>query len=151
MLMVVCSVYPRKRDPVDPLPGRCGAVGVRLQVSGPDQILHAGAYSCVSLCIPRLLAAATASTLRLAEVSPSCSLIAFSSCMVLLPTMILPSGYWTLPGYMLCGCVLWDHGYANFREFQFRDCLIIPERPRSGLLRVVKTDPEAPFRYLEYR
>jgi hypothetical protein len=31
-----------------------------------------------------------------------------------------------------------------------RNCLIIPERTRSGLLRVVKTDPEAPFRYLEY-
>src|SRR5215204_408923 len=36
--------------------------------------------------MPRPSAAATASTLRLAEVSPSCPLIAFNSCMVLRPT-----------------------------------------------------------------
>jgi hypothetical protein len=32
-----------------------------------------------------------------------------------------------------------------------RNCLKIPERLRSELLRVVKTHPAAPFRYLEYR
>src|SRR5215204_7098053 len=36
--------------------------------------------------MPRPSAAATASTLRLAEASPSCPLIAFNSCMVLGPT-----------------------------------------------------------------
>src|SRR5215203_6473139 len=36
--------------------------------------------------MPRPPAAATASTLRLAEASPSCPLIAFNSCMVLGPT-----------------------------------------------------------------
>jgi hypothetical protein len=41
MLMVVCGVYPRKRDPVDPLRARCGAVRVRLQISGPYQIVQA--------------------------------------------------------------------------------------------------------------
>jgi hypothetical protein len=102
MLMVVCGVDPRKRDPVDPLRGRCGAVRGRLQVSGPDQILHAaGELVRVAVHTETVLAAATASTLRLAEVSPSCSLIAFSSCMVLSPTTLLPSGYWTPPGYML--------------------------------------------------
>src|SRR5829696_9209167 len=40
--------------------------------------------------MPRASAAATASTLRLAEVSPSCPLIAFNSCMVLGPTTSPP-------------------------------------------------------------
>ena len=31
-----------------------------------------------------------------------------------------------------------------------RNCLIIPEKPHFGLLGVVKMDPEAPFRYLDY-
>jgi len=38
---------------------------------------------------------------------------------------------------------------AKFAENLFRDCLKIPERPRSGLLRVFKMDLEAPFRHHE--
>src|SRR5688500_7921993 len=46
--------------------------------------------------MPRLLAAATASTVRLAEVSPSCSLITFNNCRLLSST--LTSQHPTPPG-----------------------------------------------------
>src|SRR5215210_6683463 len=42
--------------------------------------------SCVVVSMLRPSAAATASTLRLVEASPSCPLIAFNRCMVLGPT-----------------------------------------------------------------
>src|SRR5215218_4844146 len=41
MLMPVPSLQPGGRDPVQPPCGRCSGVGVRLQVSGPYEILHA--------------------------------------------------------------------------------------------------------------
>jgi hypothetical protein len=68
--------------------------------------------------------AASASTLRLAEVSPSCALIAFNSRMGLSPT-IVPERSTTL-GYTLCGCVGWEWGYANFRELRTGEVRRIP-------------------------
>src|SRR5215217_1221744 len=41
MLIAVRGIQPRKRDPVQSLCGRCSGVGVRLQVSGPYEILQA--------------------------------------------------------------------------------------------------------------
>jgi hypothetical protein len=35
---------------------------------------------------------------------------------------------------------------VNFAEFPFRNCLIIPEEPRFGVLGEAPTRPEAPFR-----
>src|SRR5918994_7948003 len=57
--------------------------------------------SRVPLSIPKLFAAATASTVRLAEVFPSCSLIAFKSCRVLSSTST--SKYSTPQRATLCG------------------------------------------------
>src|SRR5215216_4953029 len=41
MLVAVRGIQPGKSDPVEPLCGRCSGVGVRLQVSGPYEILQA--------------------------------------------------------------------------------------------------------------
>src|SRR5215217_392147 len=41
MLIAVRGIQPGKRDPVQPPCGRCRGVGVRLQVSGPYEILQA--------------------------------------------------------------------------------------------------------------
>src|SRR5215204_7665712 len=41
MLIAVRGIQPGKRDPVEPPCGRCRGVGVRLQVSGPYEILQA--------------------------------------------------------------------------------------------------------------
>ena len=70
MLIAVRGIQPGKRDPVQPLCGRCSGVGVRLQVSGPHEILQATVERAGSVD-PRASAAATASTLRLAEVPPA--------------------------------------------------------------------------------
>ena len=71
--------------------------------------------SRVPLCIRRLLAGACASTLRLAEVSPSYLLIAFNSCMVLSPTMTIALRILDATKvHALCGCAVWDQGYAYF-------------------------------------
>ena len=83
-----------------------------------------GPYSDVPLSIPRMSAAASAPTLRLAEVSPSCALIAFNSRMFLSPT-IVPERSTTL-GYTLCGYVGWEWGYANFRERRKGEVCRIP-------------------------
>src|SRR5688500_3084702 len=40
-LIAVRGIQPGKRDPVQPPCGRCSGVGVRLQVSGPYEILQA--------------------------------------------------------------------------------------------------------------
>src|ERR687894_1161187 len=54
--------------------------------------------------MPRLFAAAPASTMRVAEVSPSCSLITFNNCKLFSST--LPSQHPTPPGpgLSLVGC-----------------------------------------------
>src|SRR5215207_1803163 len=41
MLIAVRGIQPGKRDPVEPPCGRCSSVGVRLQASGPYEILQA--------------------------------------------------------------------------------------------------------------
>jgi hypothetical protein len=84
MLIAIRGIQPGKSDPVQPPRDRCSGVGVRLQVSGPYEILEATVE--IRRGSVHAEAAATASTLRLAEVSPSCPLIAFNSCMVLGPT-----------------------------------------------------------------
>ena len=58
------------------------------------------------LCVPPRL---------LGEVSPSCLLIAFNSCMVLSPTMTIALRILDATRvHALCGCAVWDRGYAYF-------------------------------------
>src|SRR5215217_4167544 len=86
MLIAVRGIQPGKRDPVQPPCGRCSGVGVRLQVSGPYEILQA----TVEIVRGSVHAEALGPCHRVHATAcrgvPSCPLIAFNSCMVLGPT-----------------------------------------------------------------
>src|SRR5215208_5627046 len=87
MLIAVRGIQPGKRDPVQPPCGRCSGVGVRLQVSGPYEILQAAVEIVRSSVHAEALGRCHRVHATACRGVPSCSLIAFNSCMVLGPTL----------------------------------------------------------------
>src|SRR5215208_225551 len=86
MLIAVRGIHPGKRDPVQPPCGRCSGVGVRLQVSGPYEILPATVEIVPGSVHVEALGRCHRVHATACRGVPSCPLIAFNSCMVLGPT-----------------------------------------------------------------